>query len=223
MLYYNSLNLYTGLFTSNFNVSLDLSLLKIVIIVFSIFSILLSLDFLKAEKINDFEYIVLILFSIFGIVVLVSANDLLITYVSIEIRGLSLYILISIKKNTLYSTEAGLKYFVLGSLASILLLFGFSGIYGIFGNINFSDLALILSFDSDITPILLFPTLYILVGLLFKLTIVPFHFWAVDVYEGSPSSITLYMLVVPKLSFLIVFIHFFKSFTIPYIQLFHRF
>ncbi len=69
-----------------------------------------------------------------------------------------------LKKNTLYSTEAGLKYFVLVSLASILLLFGFSGIYGIFGNINFSDLALILSFDSDITPILLFPTFYILVG-----------------------------------------------------------
>jgi NADH-quinone oxidoreductase subunit N len=125
MLYCNSLNLYTGLLTSNFNVFLDLPLSKIVIIVFSIFSILLSLNFLKAEKINDFEYIVLILFSIFGIVVLVSANDLLITYVSIEIRGLSLYILISIKKNTLYSTEAGLKYFVLGSLASILLLFGF--------------------------------------------------------------------------------------------------
>jgi len=176
ILYYSSLNLYTSLFRSNFNISLDLSLLKIVIIVFSIFSIILSVGFLKAEKINNFEYIVLILFSVFGIVVLVSANDLLITYVFIEIHSLSLYILVSIKKNTLYSAEHNLKYFVLRSLASILLLFGFSSIYGIFGSINFSDLALMLSFDSDITPILLFPTLYILVGLLFKLTIVPFHF-----------------------------------------------
>ena len=208
-LYYNNLNLYTSLFMSSFNVSLDLSLLKIVIIVFSIFSLILSLDFLKTEKINDFEYIILILFSIFGIVVLVSANDLLITYIAIEVQSLSLYILVSFKRNTLYSTEAGLKYFILGSLASILLLFGFSSIYGIFGTINFNDLALILSFDCNITLFLLFPTLYILVGLLFKLTIVPFHFWAADVYEGSPSSITLYMLVVPKLSLLIMFIHFF--------------
>ena len=177
LLYSNNLNIFISLFMNSFNISLDLSLLKIIILIFSIFSLLISLNFLKHEKINDFEYIILILFSILGILILISANDLLITYISIEIQSLSLYILVSFKKNTIYSTEAGLKYFILGSLASILLLFGFSNIYGIFGTINFNELSMLLSNNNILnSSFLFFSSIYILVGLFFKLMIAPFHF-----------------------------------------------
>jgi NADH-quinone oxidoreductase subunit N len=211
-LYFNNLNIKSSIFNNSLYISYGISYFKLFIIFCSLLSILVSLDFLKFEKINDFEYIILLLFVIFGILILISSNDFLITYISIELQSLSLYVLVTFKKNTIFSTESGIKYFILGSLASILILFGFSIVYGIFGTINFQELALlniflINSFDYYYY-LFLFSIILILAGLFFKLTVAPFHFWAPDVYEGSPTSITLFMSIVPKLAFLILLIKF---------------
>jgi NADH-quinone oxidoreductase subunit N len=165
----------------------------------------MSTKYLKISKIFLIEYPILILSSILGMMVMISAYDLMVFYIGLELQSLALYVLASFKRDELKSSESGLKYFVLSALSSGLLLYGCSLIYGFSGSTNFN----IIGDTMNSTHYgLTFGIVFILVGLAFKISAVPFHMWAPDVYEGSPTSVTLFFAVVPKVAALTVFIRF---------------
>nr|BDN85833.1 NADH dehydrogenase subunit 2 [Microheliella maris] len=177
--------------------------LKILILVSTLIILILSFDYVNQEKITAFEYILLILFSVLGILLLVSSYDFIALYLAIELQSLCLYVLAAFKKNSEFSTEAGLKYFVLGAFSSGLLLFGISLLYGFTGTTNFEDLLKIfLSLDwylHDIPFGIALGVIFISAGIFFKLSAVPFHMWVPDVYEGAPTPVTAFFAIVPKL------------------------
>ena len=175
--------------------------------------LLISTRYLKILKIFLIEYPILILSSILGMMVMISSNDLIVFYVGLELQSLALYVLASFNRDQLKSSESGLKYFVLSALSSGLLLYGCSLIYGFSGSTNFNVIGdLINSTHYGLT----FGIVFILVGLAFKISAVPFHMWAPDVYEGSPTSVTLFFSIVPKIAALTVFIRFLY---IPFINM----
>ena len=153
--------------------SIGLNYIKSLIIFLIILLILISIQFNKEEQFNDFEQFI---FSIFGILLLLFANDFLITYISIELQSLAFYVLVSFKKNTIFSTESGLKYFILGSLASLILFFSFSIIYSIFRTLNFNELYSLYSPYSEDNLILIYSIIIILSDLFIKISVMPFHF-----------------------------------------------
>ena len=211
LLLYNNFNDNFILFNNTFIINYTINSFKILIIIFTIFSIVVSLFFLKKEKFSDFEYIILLLFVTLGNFFLVSSFDLITMYLSIEIQSLSLYVLVTFNKNTHFSSEAGLKYFILGSFASVFLLVGFSIIYFLNGTIQFYDLILLnfIPFNDFFTNYIIVGCIFILSGIFFKLTLAPYHMWSPDVYEGAPMSVSLYMSIVPKIVYFIIFINFF--------------
>ena len=163
--------------------------MKILALVFTFFVLLISKDYLKINSINKIEYPILIIASLLGIILMISSNDIIIFYLGLELQSLCLYILASFKKEDGKSAEAGLKYFVLSALASGLLLYGCSLVYGFTGSTNFD----VISENLIISNMgLVFGIVFILVGLAFKISAVPFHMWTPDVYEGSPTSVTSY-------------------------------
>jgi len=164
-----------------------------------------SSKYLKYIKIFQIEYPVLILGSLIGMMVMISSNDLIVFYIGLELQSLSLYVLAAFNRDNLLSSESGVKYFVLSALSSGLLLYGCSLIYGFSGSTNFDEIAYSLS---DEKYIITFGIVFILVGLAFKISAVPFHMWAPDVYEGSPTSVTYFFAIVPKIAALSVFIRF---------------
>ena len=182
-------NNYTIDFFSNF--------FKILILLSTTFAVIISGQYISNLKIDKFEYLILILTSVLGMFVMVSSNNLIGLYLGIELQSLSLYVLASLNRDSVQSTEAGVKYFVLGALSSGLLLYGCSLIYGFTGSTNY----LIISdnFDSN-NLALLFGLVFILIGLAFKVSAVPFHMWTPDVYEGSPTSITAFFALAPKVA-----------------------
>ena len=187
---------YKDFFTnSNF-----IQFIKILIILGSFITLIISKDYFIDTKIERFEIPILILFSTLGMMVLVSSNDLISMYLGIELQSLALYVLASIKRDSLKSAEAGVKYFVLGALSSGILLYGCSLIYGFSGSTNFDDIQQNLLLINDLNLGLLFGLIFVLVGLAFKVSAVPFHMWTPDVYEGSPTSITAFFSIVPKIS-----------------------
>jgi NADH-quinone oxidoreductase subunit N len=210
-LYLNNLNIKKILFSNTFIVCYGISYLKVIVILFTLLVFISTISYLKKEKINDFEYFILLIFVTLGIIILISSNDFILTYLSIELQSLALFVLVTFKKNTIYSTEAGLKYFVLGSLASIFLLFGFSLLYFTFGTSNFQELSMLfiynISFDYYYY-LLFFSFLFIFLGFFFKLNVAPLHMWLPDIYEGSPTSVTLFMAVVPKIAFFFIVVRF---------------
>ena len=143
--------------------------------------------------------------SILGMMVMISSNDLMVFYMGLELQSLALYVLASFNRDNLLSTESGLKYFVLSALSSGLLLYGCSLIYGFTESTNFN---IILVNSSSDQYGLTFGLVFILVGLAFKISAVPFHMWAPDVYQGSPTSVTLFFAILPKIAALTVFIRF---------------
>lgn len=179
---------------------------KYFIILITISWFLMTFSYLKNEKINSFEYWILILLALVAILFILQAYDLLMIYLAVEFQSLIFYILASFKRTSEFSTEAGLKYFVLGAFSSALLLFGSSLIYGLSGLSNLADLS---KFFTGI-PLKEIPLFFgvitgltlIIVSLLFKLSAAPFHMWAPDVYEGSPSPITAFFSILPKLAIL---------------------
>jgi NADH-quinone oxidoreductase subunit N len=179
--------------------------MKILTICSGIFVLITSSRYLKIFKIFQIEYSILILCSILGMMVMISSNDLIVFYIGLELQSLALYVLASFNRDQIKSSEAGLKYFVLSALSSGLLLYGCSLIYGFSGSTNF----ITISENINSTQFgLTFGIVFILVGLAFKISAVPFHMWAPDVYEGSPTSVTLFFAVVPKIAALTVFIRF---------------
>ena len=181
------------------------SLMKIITLIGGFLVLLISSSYLKAYKLYNIEYPVLILSSILGMMVMISSNDLIVFYMGLELQSLALYVLATYNRDQLNSSEAGLKYFVLSALSSGLLLYGCSLIYGFSGSTNFDIISNKLNSDEYI---LTFGIVFILVGLAFKISAVPFHMWAPDVYEGSPTTVTLFFTIVPKIAALTVFIRF---------------
>ncbi len=181
------------------------SLMKIITLVGGFLVLGISSNYLKTFKIFKIEYPILILSSVLGMMIMISSNDLMVFYMGLELQSLALYVLATFNRDQLKSSEAGLKYFVLSALSSGLLLYGCSLIYGFSGSTNFDVIANQLTSNEYA---LTFGIVFILVGLAFKISAVPFHMWAPDVYEGSPTTVTLFFSMVPKIAALTVFIRF---------------
>ena len=178
---------------------------KILILISSLFVLNSSKNFITENNLDKFEYPIIILLSILGMFFMVSSNDLILFYLGLELQSLSLYILASIDRDNLRSSESGIKYFVLSALSSGLLLYGCSLLYGFTGSTNFDLIADQLT-KENVGAV--FAMVFILVGLAFKVSAVPFHMWTPDVYEGAPTSITNYFAVVPKVAGLALLIKF---------------
>ena len=181
------------------------SFMKIVTLLAAFLALVISSNYLRSFKIFKIEYPILILSSVLGMMIMISSNDLIVFYMGLELQSLALYVLATFNRDEIKSSEAGLKYFVLSALSSGLLLYGCSLIYGFTGSTNFDVIASQLNSDQYA---LTFGIVFILVGLAFKISAVPFHMWAPDVYEGSPTSVTLFFTMVPKIAALTVFIRF---------------
>lgn len=179
---------------------------KALILLASTFSVILAQDWMEKQGCQRYEYVVVILFATLGMMMMVSANSLISLYLGLELQSLSLYILAAFQRDETRSTEAGLKYFVLGALASGMLLYGSSLVYGFSGTLSFDILAEI--FDGGVEPSigLIVGLVFILAGLTFKVSAVPFHMWTPDVYEGAPTPITAFFSVAPKVAALALFI-----------------
>lgn len=164
-------------------------------------SLLLSYDWLRENNVLRFEYPLLTLFSGIGMLLMVSANNLLSLYVSLELSSLCLYVLAAIRRDTASSAEAGIKYFVLGALSSGLLLFGISLVYGYTGTIDYDLIGRTLMAHEDSVPVgAVLGLVFILSGLAFKVSAVPFHMWTPDVYQGAPTPVTALFAIVPKVA-----------------------
>ena len=173
---------------------------KLLVIFGSFASIIISKNYFIDNKLNRFEIPILILFSTLGMMVLISSNDLISMYLGIELQSLALYVIAAIKRDSLESSESGVKYFVLGALSSGILLYGCSLIYGFAGSTNFSEIQNNLLNLQNLNLGLIFGLVFVLAGLAFKISAVPFHMWTPDVYEGAPTSITAFFAIVPKVS-----------------------
>jgi NADH-quinone oxidoreductase subunit N len=173
---------------------------KVAVFLGSAVAILMSLNFFKREGFNRFEYPVLVLLAVIGMGMMISANDLIAVYVGLELMSLSLYVIAAINRDNLRSTEAGLKYFVLGALSSGLFLYGASLIYGFTGTTGFDGIAAAVQQGSRPSLGLVFGLVFVLAGFAFKVSAVPFHMWTPDVYEGAPTPVTAFFAAAPKLA-----------------------
>ena len=175
-------------------------LMKLLILLGLIISVALSVRYLKQEGIARFEYPVLVTLAGIGMMLMVSSNNLLSLYMGLELQSLSLYVLASFNRNSLKSSEAGVKYFVLGSLSSGMLLFGISLIYGFVGSVDFGAIGNTLASLQSVPFGVTFGLVFILAGLAFKISAVPFHMWTPDVYQGAPTSVTALFAIIPKIA-----------------------
>ena len=202
---FNSPNNVEKIFLDSFMRDPFSNFFKILILVSSFFVLNASKHFIIDNKLAKFEYPIIVLLSILGMFFMVSSNDIILFYLGLELQSLSLYILAAIDRDNLRSSESGIKYFILSALSSGLLLYGCSLLYGFTGTTNFDLIAEQLTKENTGA---IFAMVFILVGLAFKVSAVPFHMWTPDVYEGAPTSITSYFAVVPKVAGLAVLIKF---------------
>ncbi|CAK0763900.1 NADH-quinone oxidoreductase subunit N [Azospirillaceae bacterium] len=173
---------------------------KVLVIVGAALSIMLSLGYLQIEKMDRFEFPILILFATLGMMMMISANDLISLFVGMELQGLSLYVLAAFHRENARSSEAGLKYFVLGALSTGLMLYGISLVYGFAGTTNFDNLKTMVV-PADFHKIgILIGLVFVLAGAAFKVAAVPFHMWTPDVYEGAPTPVTSFFAGAAKIS-----------------------
>jgi NADH-quinone oxidoreductase subunit N len=174
--------------------------MKTLVVVASVVTLAMSDGYLRREGMARFEYPILICFATLGMLMMISANDLIALYVGLELQSLSLYVIAAMKRDQLRSTEAGLKYFVLGALSSGLLLYGCSLIYGFAGTTSFESLADQLGVVEEAPIGLIVGLVFLSAGLAFKVSAVPFHMWTPDVYEGAPTPVTAFFAVAPKIA-----------------------
>ncbi|MDE1159007.1 MAG: NADH-quinone oxidoreductase subunit NuoN [Neorhizobium sp.] len=174
--------------------------MKLLALFGSFVALFMSIGHAKENQLDKFEFPVLVVLSTLGIMVMISANDLISLYLGLELQSLSIYVIAAINRDSLKSTEAGLKYFVLGALSSGMLLYGMSLVYGFTGHTNFADIAQALSADGGRSLGLIFGLVFILAGLAFKISAVPFHMWTPDVYEGAPTAVTAFLASAPKVA-----------------------
>ena len=175
--------------------------MKVLTLVSSAAALILSFDYMREAKILKFEYAVLVLLATAGMLMMISANDLISLYLGLELQSLALYVLAALRRDDIRSSEAGLKYFVLGALSSGMLLYGASLIYGFTGSTSFEKIAAaaqVAGAGQDIG--LIIGLVFLLVGLAFKISAVPFHMWTPDVYEGAPTPVTTFFAAAPKVA-----------------------
>jgi NADH-quinone oxidoreductase subunit N len=165
----------------------------------SVVTLIMSVGFAKAEKFDKFEYPVLIMLATLGMMLMISANDMIALYLGFELQSLALYVVAAINRDSLRSTEAGLKYFVLGALSSGMMLYGISLVYGYTGNTDFDAIAAALA-GGERQLGLVFGLVFVMAGLAFKISAVPFHMWTPDVYEGAPTPVTAFFAAAPKMA-----------------------
>nr|WP_325261051.1 NADH-quinone oxidoreductase subunit NuoN [uncultured Rhizobium sp.] len=173
--------------------------MKILALIGSITAMVMSMGQAKALELDKFEFPVLLVLATLGMMVLISANDLLAFYLGLELMSLALYVVAAFSRDNLRSTEAGLKYFVLGALSSGMMLYGMSLVYGFTGNTGFDEIATVLSSEERGLG-LIFGMVFILAGACFKISAVPFHMWTPDVYEGAPTPVTAFFASAPKVA-----------------------
>src|ERR1700684_4126723 len=176
--------------------------LKILALIGSAATLILSSEFLADPSRRIFEYAILVLLSTLGMMVLISAGDLIMLYLGLELMSLALYVVAASNRDNVKSTEAGLKYFVLGALSSGMLLYGASLVYGFTGTVGFAGIAAVVETGS---LGIVFGLVLLLAGLCFKVSAVPFHMWTPDVYEGAPTPVTAFFATAPKVAALAVF------------------
>ena len=177
------------------------------LLVIYILILIFSLKYWQIKKILTVESLYLLFCSFFGLYFLINANNFLLFYLLLEVYNLAIYAAIGLRKNSNYSLEASIKYFIVGAVSSGLLLFSISLIYKFTGSINFSELSLYLFLNTNFSLAFAFTLFF--VAFLIKLGVAPFHFWAVDVYDGAPLYITFYLFLIPKIVFFSIFINFF--------------
>jgi len=180
-------------------------LLKLFVLIGSAVAVIMSVGYMEAAKINRFEFPVLIITATFGMLLMISANDLISLYLGLETQSLSLYVIAAINRDSVKSTEAGLKYFVLGALSSGMLLYGASLIYGFTGQTTFGGIATALA-GGPASLGLVFGLVFLISGLAFKVSAVPFHMWTPDVYEGAPTPVTAFLAAAPKIAAMALFV-----------------
>jgi len=188
------------------------NLIKSVILLSTICILLMSLRYNKFELINNFEFPILVMLTILGTLLLISSYDLIAMYLAIELQSFCSYILSAFKRNSEFSAEAGLKYFILGAFSSGFLLFGCSLIYGFTGATNYEQISLLLigsNYSNLNNNGIVIGTIFILISFLFKISAAPFHLWSPDIYEGSPTTITAFFAIVPKIGLLTFFLRLF--------------
>ena len=183
--------------------------LKVLILIAAALTLLLTFDDFGRAKVMLFEYPVLVLLATLGMLMMVSANDLLALYLGLELQSLALYVIAAFKRDDVKSSEAGLKYFVLGALSSGMLLYGASMVYGVTGSTGYGAIATAIKADGMTQNIgLIVGLVFVLVGLAFKISAVPFHMWTPDVYEGAPTPVTAFFAGAPKVAAMALLIRF---------------
>ncbi len=178
---------------------------KILLIVGAALALILAIPFNMREGIDQFEFPILIVLAVLGMMMMVSANDLISLYIGIELQSLALYVVAAIRRDTLRSSEAGLKYFVLGALSSGILLYGMSLVYGFAGTTNFGALASQFTAGEGASIGAVIGIVFVTAGLAFKVSAVPFHMWTPDVYEGAPTPVTAFFAIAPKIAAMVLF------------------
>src|SRR6516162_6804728 len=182
--------------------------MKALVLIGSAVTILLAMHYNEDERIARFEFPVLVLLATTGMMVMVSANDLITLYVGLELQNLALYVVASFNRDSERSSEAGLKYFVLGALSSGMLLYGASLVYGFAGTTAFDELTKLMTGAATVETGILIGLVFVVVGLAFKVSAVPFHMWTPDVYEGAPTPVSMFFALAPKMAALALFIRF---------------
>ncbi|MDR6291309.1 MULTISPECIES: NADH-quinone oxidoreductase subunit NuoN [Inquilinus] len=180
--------------------------MKILVLVGSSLALILSLDYLEHENMSRFEFPVLFVLATLGMLLMVSANSLIALYLGLELQSLALYVVAAFNRDSERSSEAGLKYFVLGALSSGMLLYGASLVYGFTGTVAFDGLAQALPAGQLASMGVIIGIVFICAGLAFKVSAVPFHMWTPDVYEGAPTPVTAFFAVAPKVAAMALFV-----------------
>jgi NADH-quinone oxidoreductase subunit N len=182
--------------------------MKGLVLIGSAVTVLLAMRYNEEQGIARFEFPVLVLLATTGMMVMISANDLITLYVGLELQNLALYVIASFNRDSVRSSEAGLKYFVLGALSSGMLLYGASLIYGFTGTTGFADLSNLMAGGAAASTGVIIGLAFVVVGLAFKVSAVPFHMWTPDVYEGATTPVTAFFAVAPKIAALALFVRF---------------
>ena len=173
--------------------------MKVLTLVGAVVTLAMSVGFAEREKFDKFEFPVLIMLSTLGMLLMISANNMITLYMGLELQSLALYVVAAINRDNARASEAGLKYFVLGALSSGMLLYGISLIYGYTGNTGFTEIAAALG-QGERQMGVVFGLVFVLAGLAFKISAVPFHMWTPDVYEGAPTPVTAFFAAAPKMA-----------------------
>jgi len=182
--------------------------MKALVLIGSAVTILLAMHYNEDQGIARFEFPVLVLLSTVGMMAMISANDLITLYIGLELQNLPLYVVASFNRDSVRSSEAGLKYFVLSALSSGMLLYGISLVYGFTGTTAFADLSSLMASDATSSAGVIVGVVFVVVGLAFKVSAVPFHMWTPDVYEGAPTPVSMFFALAPKMAALGLFIRF---------------